>query len=157
MSLPNSRLFITLLTVALVSLVTSGCGKKENAEEPSTVEVMEKLYHPPADGKIAPQQAEAFAGAFLELLQLDVRYSRKWGDLFSVDSLYLTVSDTSFAKNHPELTARFQELLEAKRRERAKILAKHGLTDSEYDWIGTQLSSPENLEMAELVAAKLKG
>lgn len=121
------------------------------------MEVMEKPYHPPADGKITPQQAEAFAGAFLELLQLDVRYSRKWGDLFSVDSLYLTASDTSFAKKHPELTARFQELLEAKRRERAKILAKYGLTDSEYDWIGTQLSSPENLEMAELVAAKLKG
>lgn len=120
------------------------------------MEVMEKPYNPPSDGKITTQQAEAFVGAFLELLQLDVRYSRRWGDLFSTDSLYLASSDTGFAKQHPQLTARFQELLEGKRRERAKILAKYGLTDSEYDWIGTELSAPENEEMAELVATKLR-
>jgi len=109
------------------------------------------------DGKITAQQAEAFAGAFLSLLQLDVRYSRKWGDFLSTDSLYLAGSDSSFAKEHPELTAGVQQLLEAKDRERAEILAKYGLTDSEYDWIGTQLSSPENREMADLVASKLRG
>ena len=90
------------------------------------------------------------------LLQLDVRYSRKWGDFLSPDSVYLTSSDSSFAKQHPELTERVQQLLEAKNRERAGILSKYGLTDSEYDWIGTQLSSAENREMAELVASRLK-
>lgn len=134
-----------------------GCGTEEPAEEFTTAEVMEKPYDPPADGKITAQQAEAFAGAFLGLLQLDVRYSRKWGDFLSTDSLYLAGSDSSFAREHPELATGVQQLLEAKDKERAEILARYGLTDSEYDWIGTQLSSPENREMADLVASKLKG
>ena len=152
----NSKLFFILAAISVALIMGTSCGEKEPAEKRTTMEVMLKPYSPPADGKITAEQAEAFAGAFLGLLQLDVRYSRKWGDFLSPDSVYLTSSDSSFAKQHPELTERVQQLLEAKNRERAGILSKYGLTDSEYDWIGTQLSSAENREMAELVASRLK-
>jgi hypothetical protein len=153
----NSKLFFILALVSVALFLGTSCGQKEPSEKKTTMEVMLKPYSPPADGKVTAAQAEAFAGAFLGLLQLDVRYSRKWGDLLSTDSLYLATSDSSFVKEHPELTERVEQLLEAKNRERAGILSKYGLTDSEYDWIGTQLSSAENREMAELVASKLKG
>jgi hypothetical protein len=153
----NSKLFFILVAISVALFLGTSCGEKKPSEKRTTMEVMLKPYSPPADGKITAAQAEAFAGAFLGLLQLDVRYSRKWGDLLSTDSLYLVSSDSSLARKYPELTERVQQLLEAKNRERAGILSKYGLTDSEYDWIGTQLSSAENKEMAELVASKLKG
>ncbi len=145
------RIFLTSLFV----LLFIGC----NGEVPE--EKVEKVseFNPPEDGKIAQEQVELYVKASSNLMDAIKKHEediREFIRRYRLKDDLFELSDSSYCKEHPEVTRTWKRLQDRWKRDELKAYKHAGISEEEFNWIGGALADTVNRDIQSWVQKQLE-
>lgn len=161
MSKLMSILVVAILMVTLGFLL-AGCKGEQPIEKkgklPETGSMEKPSYTPPKDGKITPEQADAYVKTCIGLIGNMKEQSKaleSFREKYGLNEDLNELSDSIFIKDHPDIMKKWRELSDSWEGKEQGAYKNAGISEEEFVWIGGALDDTVNSEIQNEIANRL--
>lgn len=148
---------LTIYCLLLTAYCFTGCKRSEETSE--SAKQVKKIFTPPEDGKISPDASDRYISTSRYLMEAIRRHEKEidnFAQKHNVKADLGELSDSTFRKKHPEVTAAWDSVTNEWNKEEKSAYTKAGISEDEFNWIGGALTDTINKEIQKDIAERIK-